>query len=229
MKKIVPIILIIAGTCFGQATNPDVIIKNLKEAFSKVKDYSVDADIKVDASFIKVPEMKAKIFYKQPDKTHIQSTGFAMIPRKGLDFSPASIFKGKYTSFYVKEDIIDNIKTSVIKIIPLEDNGEVILSTLWVDQSNNVIRKIESSTKTNGTFVINLSYDFSLNKYPLPSSITFSFDVGRMNFAPRNEDSPGMAGEKKPAKNITGKVFITYSNYIVNKGIPDKVFEEKEK
>ncbi len=229
MKTIILIIILTFGTCFAQNTNPDVIIKNLKDAFAAVKDYSVEANIKVDASFIKVPDMKAKIFFKQPDKVHIQSDGFAMLPKRGLDFSPASIFKGKYTSFYVKEEFIDGVKTSVIKIIPLEDNSDVVLTTLWVDQDKNVIRKIESSTKTNGTFVINLTYDFSNNKYPLPGTMTFSFDVGRMNFVPRNENSAGMDGEKKSPKNVTGKVFIAYSNYVVNKGIPDKVFEDKEK
>jgi outer membrane lipoprotein-sorting protein len=39
-----------------------------------------------------------------------------------------------------------------------------------------------------------------------------------------NEDKP-----KDEKKSTTGKVYITYKNYKINKGIPDSVFEEKKK
>ena len=57
---------------FQPEQGSDLIIKNLKDNFKKVKDYTADVDIKVDVSFLKVPEMKAKIYFKQPDKTHIE-------------------------------------------------------------------------------------------------------------------------------------------------------------
>jgi hypothetical protein len=34
---------------------------------------------------------------------------------------------------------------------------------------------------------------------------------------------------KNNTGNSTGKVFLTYSNYIVNKGIPDSIFLNKKK
>ena len=74
-----------------------------------------------------------------------------------------------------------------------------------------------------------MKYDSQFN-YPLPSEMIFSFNVDRMNI-PRgiSGEIENDASKDKKQKNTTGKVFITYSNYKVNKGIPDKIFEEKQK
>jgi outer membrane lipoprotein-sorting protein len=227
VKKSFLIFLLISALGFSQTKNPDVIIKNLKEAFSKVKDYTVNVDIKVDVNVIKVPEMKAKLYYKAPDKIHIESEGFAMLPKNGLYTSPLSFLKGDYTAIFAKIDTIEDHTTSVIKIIPLNDKGDLLLTTLWVDQTKNVIRKVESATKTNGTFTLQLDYNNSI-KYPLPDSMVFSFNAGKLN-------TPDMMGQeenqgrrrRRAFKDISGKVTINYFNYEVNKGIPDSIFEEK--
>jgi outer membrane lipoprotein-sorting protein len=213
---------------FSQSKNPDVIIKNLKEAFNKVKDYTVNVDIKVDVNVIKVPEMKAKLYFKAPDKIHIESEGFAMLPKNGLYTSPLSFLKGDYTAIYVKLDTIEGHTTSVIKIIPLNDKGDLLLTTLWVDQSENVIRKVESATKTNGSFTLQLDYNNSI-KYPLPDSMIFSFNAGKLNTPDMMGQEENQGRRRRAFKDISGKVTIRYNNYEVNKGIPDSVFEEKNK
>ncbi len=217
--------LLLPFIIFAQSNNPDVIIRNLKNEFNKVKDYSVDVNIKVDVSFLKVPEMNAKIYFKQPDKIHIQSEGFAMLPRDGLYTSPLSFLKNDYTAIYVRDEIIDGSNASVIKIIPLNDKGDLVLTTMWIDQKRNVILKVESTTKTNGTFTMDLNYGD--NKYPLPSSMLFVFNAERSKLTQfdRNDEN----SKKKKPQMISGKVYISYSNYVVNKGLPDSLFEQKGK
>jgi hypothetical protein len=56
--------------------------------FEKIDDYQVDVRIKVDVDFLKMPEREATIYYKKPDKFHIDSENFAMLPKSGLNFSP---------------------------------------------------------------------------------------------------------------------------------------------
>ncbi len=227
MKKLFLMCLWISSFAFAQSKNPDVIINNVKQAFSKIKDYSVDVNIKVDVSILKVPEMNAKLFFKQPDKVHIESEGFAMLPRDGLYTSPLSFIKDDYTAIYTRDEKLNGINTSVIKIIPLNDKGDLILTTLWIDLTKNVILKVESTTKLNGTFSLILNY--GSNKYPLPSSMEFTFNADKMKMPQFPTDETGNNKKKKNSGMISGKVFITYSNYSVNKGIPDKVFEQKDK
>jgi hypothetical protein len=227
MGKFFLFIIFFAIHSFGQTKDPDIILNNVKEKFNKIKDYEVNVKIKVDVDFLKVPVSEAKIYFKQPDKIHFESENFALLPKEGVNFSPMAILKGKYTAIYEREDTIEEIKTSVIKVIPLNESGNIILTTLWIDQSRDYIIKVESTTKINGTFSLELHYDNPIDDYPLPSSMIFTFNIDRTNI-PR-----GMYGnmdddkENKPKKRRTiGKVYINYSNYKVNKGIPDSIFEK---
>ena len=231
MKFILINVLLIVTSIIAQSKNPNEIINEVISNFSKVKDYQVDVNIKVDIEFLKVPDSKAKIYFKQPDKIHLESEGFALLPKDGLDFSPSSLVKKNYTAIYEQDVMLDGINTSIVKVIPIGDQGNVILSTLWIDQSKKIIRKVESTTKTNGTFSINFFYDDNL-KYPLPSKIIFSFNIDQMNIPNAFGDEPNadQPKKKKGRFNSTtkGQVIVTYSNYKVNKGIPDSIFDVKD-
>ncbi|NWF49420.1 MAG: hypothetical protein HXY49_02640 [Ignavibacteriaceae bacterium] len=222
-------ITILSVSHFAQSKNPDTILENVKRKFQEVNDYQVDVKVKVDVNFLKVPETEAKIYYKQPDKIHFESKNFALLPKEGLNFSPMAFLKNDYTAIYEKDELLDGVNTSIVKIIPGGESSNLILSTLWIDQKKNVIRKVQSTTKNSGTFTIEMNYD-QIIKYPLPSSMIFSFNVEKMNL-PRTFDSDPKRKStlEDKGKTTTGKVYITYSNYLINKGIPDSVFEQKEK
>jgi outer membrane lipoprotein-sorting protein len=227
MKILLILLTIGLGASSPQKKDPDQILDEVKKTFNQVQDYVVDVNIKVDVDFIKVPETQATIYYKQPDKVHLESKSFAMLPREGLDLSPIGLLKEKYTAIYEKEDTVGGNKTDVVKVIPLGDESNVVLTTLWIDEGRHFIRKVQSTLKIGGTFSIELKYDNSKMNYPLPSSMIFTFNIERLNLP------KGMAGElnknkSNDEKKTTGKVYITYSNYKVNKGIPDSVFEEKK-
>lgn len=232
MKLLISLLFILIQFGYSQSKDPNEIINAVIKNFNKVNDYQVDVNIKVDVEFIKVPETKAKIYFKQPDKVHLEAEGFAMLPKNGMEFSPSSFIKKDYTAVYEKDVDLNGFKTSIIKVIPLGNEGEVILSTLWIDQKKQVIRKVESTTKTNGTFTIDFSFDEKI-KFPLPSKIIFSFNMDKMNIP---ATISGETSTEKPDKKnkssdsrTRGKVIVNYSNYLVNKGVPDSIFEEKNK
>ena len=208
-----------------QSTDPDEILYGVKEAFTKIEDYEVDIRVIIDVDFLKVPDSEAKLYFKQPNKIHVESEKFALLPRQGLDFSPLGLLSGKYTALYEQEDTIRNIPTSVVKIIPLGNDGDIILSTFWVDQSRNLIIRVESTKKPTGTFTIDFTYEKYDDYYELPSKMEFTFTVDRMMF-PRGMD--GQADDEDSnykSDSKTGKVYITYTNYEVNQGLPDELFE----
>ena len=79
--------LIILG---GRPADPsgEQILKNVESARAAVKDYTVMLDIVADVERLKVPPMKAKMYFKYPDKVHFDSKGFALLPREGLALNP---------------------------------------------------------------------------------------------------------------------------------------------
>jgi hypothetical protein len=216
---------------FSQARNPEAILERVKMEFDKIEDYRVDVKVKVDVDFLKMPDREAIIFYKKPDKIHIESEGFAMLPKSGLNFSPPGFLNYKYTSFYEKEDTLQGTVTSVIKVIPLEAGADVILSTFWIDTKRNLILRVESSRKPQGNFFIDLDYTKTAQGFWLPSSIVFTFTAdrsllpGRFSFDQNSESNKSL---KDSTGAQTGKVYLNYSNYKVNTGIPDELFEKKE-
>lgn len=232
MKLIISLFLLVVNFGFSQSKDPNEIIDAVITNFNKVNDYKVDVNIKVDVEFIKVPETKAKIYFKQPDKVHLEADGFAMLPKNGMEFSPSSLIKKDYTAIYEQDVDLNGYKTSIVKVIPIGDQGEVILSTYWIDQSKKLIRKVESTTKTNGTFTIDFTYDDKI-KYPLPSKIVFSFNMDKLNLpATITGETSNQKSDKKNKNSdlrTKGNVIVSYSNYVVNKGIPDEIFEKKDK
>ena len=232
MRLLISVLLVLVQYGFAQSKDPDEIINGVITNFNKVNDYQVDVNIKVDVEFIKVPETKAKIYFKQPDKVHLEAEGFAMLPKNGMEFSPSSLLKKDYTAIYEQDVELSGFKTSIVKVIPLGDKGDVILSTLWIDQKKQIIRKVESTTKTNGTFTIDFTYDDKI-KYPLPAKIVFAFNTDKMNIpATISGETNNEKLDKKNKNSDTrtkGKVIVNYSNYEVNKGVPDSIFEDKDK
>jgi len=212
-----------------QSKDPDEILDRVKAAFKKIEDYEVDIRVKIDVNFLKVPDSEAKLYFKQPNKIHVESEKFALLPRQGLNFSPVGLMSGKYTALYEREDTIGNILTSVIKIIPIGNESDIILSTFWIDQSRDLIMKVESSRKPMGTFSIDFTYEKYDDHYELPSQMEFTFTVDRMMF-PRGMDGQSDDDEDSDKKinSKTGKVYITYTNYKVNQGLPDELFETEK-
>jgi outer membrane lipoprotein-sorting protein len=234
MKKIF-MFFIIPFVCFAQSSKSDKIIDSVKANFSRVKDYEVNVHIKVDVNFLKVPEAQATIFFKQPDKIKLKSEGFAMLPKEGLNFSPLNFLTGDYTSIFDKEGNVDGYPCYLVKVIPLGDESDLILTNMWIDKNKFIIRKIESTTKSNGTFEIDLKYRNNL-KYPLPSSMVFTFNVQKMDL-PKGitgdmdeMNQPEKENEKKnKSRTTTGKVYVNYSDYRVNINLPDSIFVDNKK
>lgn len=212
----------------AQNKNPKKILDDVLQKFDKIKDYEVNVKIKVDVNFVKIPDAKAVIYFKQPDKQKIKSEGFAMLPKQSMNFSPAKLLKGDYNSIYVKSEVVNNEKLDVVKIIPSNDSSDVILSTLWIDPIQNVIKKVQTTGKKSGT--IQILFEYKNKAISLPSEVKFSFNVGEMNM-PMNmsDENKNMLGNRRKDKGpVLGSVTISYSDYKINKGIPDSFFEEKK-
>lgn len=228
MKKIILLIIITTGFLYPQTKDPQEILDKVKNKFNTVKDYSVDTRINVDIEYIKVPDMTAKVYFKQPDKMKMDSKGFAMLPKQAFNFSPNNFLLKNYTSVYSGTEMLNGKTLAIIKVIPKSDSSDVVLTTLWIEQESSIVRKIESTSKKGGTFRIDLSYNSKTN-YPLPSFIKFVFDM------------PDMGGGRKPGINMEnsdvkkkdhpgqGIVKIEYSGYKVNQGLSDELFKEKKK
>ena len=230
MKRILAFVLI-AGSLFAQNPNPDKLIKEVKDKFSRVKDYSADANIKLDIPFFKMPDRNVKIYFKQPDKTHIESKEFTVLPKMGLNLNPIDAIAGDFAAVYLRQDIVDGKKIEVINLTPKSDTAKVRYVKLWIDSQEKLIRRFEISFINSSNAKADLFYGSQI-KTGLPDKIVFQMDFGNVRLPGgmnplqrRKEDKK----ETKENKENSGTVTVTYSNYRINGGIDDKIFADKKK
>jgi outer membrane lipoprotein-sorting protein len=229
MNKILLILLLLVQLpSFGQQKNPDQLLNAVRKKYLGIRDYTVDANIVVDVSFLNMPEKKAKIYYKYPDKLHIETKGFALLPKRAASFDPSSFIGDKFTAVFIRKEKWGGSDIDVIKTIPNDVDNDVILTTFWIDEKKVEIRKMEINTKSGGTFQVNLEY--AKLPFDLPQKLVVVFDVKDMNMPKSmNGEMPKKEKSKSGKEDKKGTVTITYSNYLVNKGLSDKLFIDKNK
>jgi outer membrane lipoprotein-sorting protein len=231
MKNIIASV-IVAATCsnFCQAQDVNTLVQKVKDKLEKVNDYEASGKMKTNVTFLMIPVATVKIYFKKPNKLKIKNEkGISFVPKGAVSINLNSIISnGKFTALDAGTDKVNGIAVKVVKLLPDDDNADVVLSTLYIDEANQVIRKAKTTTRENGSYELEMTYgkyidyglpdkiifSFNTKDYKLPKGVTFDFDDGKEI--------------KKPAedkvKNKKGKAEITINSYIINKGIADAVF-----
>jgi outer membrane lipoprotein-sorting protein len=212
----------------SQAQDATALLKKVKAIMDKVNDYEATGSMKTNVTFLKVPEAEVKIYFKKPNKLKIKNEkGISFVPKGAVSINLSSILNGNdYTIIDAGVDKIGGVAVRVIKLLPLDDNADVVLSTLYIDAANNIIKKAKTTTRLNGSYQLEMSYGkyvgyglpdkiiftFNTKDYKLPKGVTFDFDDG-------SETKKTTAGANK-----TGKAEIVFNTYLINKGVADANF-----
>ena len=213
----------------AHAQDINQLVANAKAKIEKVNDYEASGRMKTNVAFLKVPVANIKVYFKRPNKLKIKSEkGISFIPKGAVSFNMSNILgENKYTIIDAGTEKIGNTMVRIAKLLPNDENSDVVLSTVYIDPVNNLIRKSKTTTKENGTFELEMTYgkysdqglpdkiifSFNTKDYKLPKGVTFDFDDGTSQ--PKAQE----------IKNKKGKAEITFSNYIINKGVSDDMFK----
>lgn len=210
----------------AQEINPDSILLKVKEKLEIVKDYKADIEIHLDVDFIKMPDKKAKMYFKQPDKLKFTSDEFIMLPKGGVGISVRKILKEEYLAVYSGQEEINGKLHLVIKIIPESRKSDIVLSTLWIGANNYLISKMENTSRNNGSYIVYLNYNDP--EIELPTEIEISFQVENLKIPLRFiGKNPKIDKDKlKEEGTKEGSIFIALTYYGINEGIKDSFFDE---
>ena len=157
----------------------------------------------------------------------VESKGIAILPKQGLGALNNFLSNEKaYTCALNGTKMLGEVKTSVISVLPLTENSDVVLVKLWIDPAKDLILKSQITSKSNGTLDINYFYGDQA-KYGLPYKMVFTIDVKKFKL-PKSV-AADLHQNKKKAKSAdgpqTGTIVLQMSNYKVNQGIPDAKFK----
>lgn len=218
-------------TCSIKAQDATTLIAKVKANIDKVNDYVATGRMITNVTFLKVPEAEVKVYFKKPNKLKIKNEkGISFVPKSAVSINLNNILSGnKYSVLDAGKDKIGSTVVRVIKLLPVDDNADVVLSTLYIDEANMVILRAKTTTRENGSYQLEMTYgkyatyglpdkiifSFNTKDYKLPKGITFDFDDGAQN----NRSAADRAKSK------TGSAEITFSSYLINKGVSEDTFK----
>lgn len=231
MKSIVLFLFLIRLSLFTSAQDINILVQKVKDKINLVNDYEANGKMKTNVVFLKVPVATVKLYFKKPNRLKIKNEkGISFIPKGAVNINMSNVLStGKYSVLDAGNDKIGNTVVKVVKLLPEDDNADVVLSTLYIDAANLVILKTKTTTRDNGTYELEMSYGkyiayglpdkiiftFNTKDYKMPKGVTFDFEDGSQKKT---------AAEKEKLKNQKGKMEISISGYSINKGIVDSVF-----
>lgn len=220
-----------ANTSYAQTANANDLLQRLKQKIGQVKDYTADANIKVDMPFIKMLPVNAKIYFKQKNKFKVDSKSIAILPRQHFNQITSlleNVDKNSYTALVSGIESIGTAQTTVVSVIPSSDTSDLVLAKFWIEPKQNIVLKSQLTTRSNGTILTEYTYGSQLN-YGLPDNMVFTIDVKKFKLpkgiaTDLHTAKPKTAPAEKERKN--GKIYIKLANYQINKGIADAVFKK---
>ncbi len=214
----------------AQAQDMTGLINKVKAKLDQVNDYEADGRMKTDVAFIKAPVGKVKVYYKKPNKFRLKKDGgISLLPRGGVSVNMNSIIAtADFIALAAGEAYVGGTKTKVVKLLPANESNDIVLTTMYIDETNLLVRKAVTTTKENGTYEIEMSYG-QFSNYGLPDKVVFSFNTKDYKL-PKGitlefDDTEKELTEAEKIRNKKGRVEISYANYVVNKGVPDAVFK----
>lgn len=222
---LISIACMFVNCCIAQ--DAALLLQKIKAKIELVDNYQAKGILKTNVSFLKVPVAQVMVYFKKPNQLKIKNEkGISFIPKGAVSINLNNIIGGnEYTVIDAGYENIGTLKTRLVKLLPNDDNADVVLSTLYIDEAALVIVKAKTTTRANGSYQLDMVFGkyaayclpdkvlfiFNTKDYKLPKGVTFDFDDGTVN-------------TNTARKNKTGQAEIIFKSYSINKGVPDSLF-----
>ena len=232
MKVLYALLLFVFATSgFAEALMPSAqeILNRMEASFEKIEDYVVTLEGTIKMEGVNVPKTEAILFYKKPNKIHIESKGILFLPKKVMAINPYYLNR-YFKPLSIVKMIVKEVTIYKITLIPKEKrlrNGIEI----WVEDKHWSIKKMKITRFKGSTVMAHIEYTMIKGKYWLPKSTVVELNIPAKARRPEIFDDFGEIDhweEKGTVKTKKGIVNILFKNYRgVNAGLSDEVFKRK--
>jgi outer membrane lipoprotein-sorting protein len=221
--SLIAVCLVYGSAAHAQTLTANKILQNVKANFDAVKDYTATLKGTVNMERLRVPPMNVKVYFKQPNKFKTESKGTTFIPKNILDINPGDLLE-KFDASLLGKEVIDGKTFYKIRLVTKAARGKQVReSFIWVEEGRWTITRLEAYPSEGRKIEILITSILVEGKYILPERITARFDF---------EQSPDSTAERIyspqriPKK---GSAELIYSDYQVNTGLSDDLFEQPVK
>jgi hypothetical protein len=225
MKLLLFCLLLVNDALLAQSEM--ALINAVKQKLDKVSDYQAKGRMTVDVPFIKAAPSQVTVYYKKPDKFKIKKQdGISILPKGGMSINIGSLLSEKnFTAVSAGNATVRGYVTRVIKLLPLGEDSDVVLSTLYIDEKALLVRKASVTTRNQGSYEMDMDFG-KFAAWGLPDKVVFSFNTKEYNIPKGLTFEYEKGGNKPPPStgNTKGRIEISYNDYMINKGVNDKMF-----
>ena len=228
----------------SQNTDLDIVKSNIITQFSKIEDYQVDINIKINMTGFRMPKKKIKMFFKKPDKLSIKTNGFAIIPKTGINNNPNELFNMFNYINEVNRTIRDNKQFYFISGIVNQDSIDMpiknfksedsnVKMSLLIDAKEWIITEVDIFLDKEKTFSIRTDY-ININNIMVPEKTKLIIGIKEISRIKNNfnddllfnsdNDLAKASGFNLKNDEFKGEISMKFSNYIINQGIDDQIF-----
>lgn len=210
---------VFAGGIAFSAITAKQVLENASRNYVIINDYTVDAKLTINSPSIQIPETNVKIYYKKPDKVHVDSKdGLVILPKNGLiTGDPVKSFKSADELSITGSANVDGRDCYVIRA-NFTKGDRPVESMVWIDKKDWLVMRISVNPGYGPSVDVSLKYSKADGKYWLPV-----YTKAKLSIPPMMRGR-GRFKQGVPQPSVA---IIRFSNYIINKGINDSVFVEK--
>ena len=227
MKHTITSIAFVCLLCSLAAAAPPSGQDILRRAFdmsAAVRDYTADVDVAVDMPNVKMPERRARVYFKRPDKVAIDSRGIVMIPKQALvpgNIGSELMKNAQVTLAGTKTQ--GGVSVYFLKVIPAARKHGDDKLLLWVRGDRFTVERMEAYSAGKQQMAVTWEHQLVAGKYWLPRRLVATLTASRSDFphGPPDLDKK-TAPPKKP-----GTITVVFYNIRVNTGLKDSLFVEK--
>ncbi len=213
--------------------DPGKVFAELMRPYRGLNDYTVKIHVKVDIPDIRVRDFSATLYFKKPDKFHVETRRFAPIPRNLGVFNPFQFDPEKNRIEFQRTENLDGMPADLYRLEPRDAKTPIRYYQVWVGGSPKRILQVESVSfqGTRGMVKItHQSVEQSSGKWLLPATVNVHLTFPERAQPPEGlttQDNPISGGMRRfEEMSGEGNITITYTDWQVNTGLDDSRFEQ---
>lgn len=218
----------------GQESSPWQVFQAIIRPYQTLSDYTVKIQVKVMIPGLRMPDFEADLYFKKPDKLHIETKSFAPIPRNSGFFDPFQFDPEKNRITFIQTVNLNDMQAELYKVEPGESETRVRFYNVWVGGNPRRILQVENHSFKGTKALVKLTYmnvEQGTEKWLMPEKahihLTFPEGMQRQdNSSFLIKDNPVAAGRSKPEEmQGEGDIYISYSDWHINTGLDDSLFQ----
>jgi len=219
----------------GAAARPDPgqVFTDIIKPYRNIDDYKVKIHAKVLMPSIRIPDFSATLYFKKPDRFHIETKSFAPIPRNSGVFNPLQFDPDKNRVIHLKSENLGQIRTDVYRVEPLDPKSQIRHYQVWVGGAPGRIIQVENLSFRGTKGMVKLSYGKIVQgaeTWLLPEKVhihlTFPEGAPTSDGLFNARDNP-VSGGMRRLDEVSGEgdIDISYSDWQVNTGLEESLFK----